>query len=138
MIETRERRIVHAVAQFFDQHETELAKIDARAHSLPAMVRRHGPAKCLLFLASKEESDTELARCLVAAMEAALGEPLPGDLVNLKGQKLAVCPDLSRTLLAWEAATEAAGWIKMLVDARQNSPTRDKEQPSEQEQEPAP
>ncbi len=137
MIETRERKIVTAVARFFDQEKIDLEKIDARAHSLPAMVRRHGPAKTLLFLASKEKSDDQLAHCLIQAMGAALGEDRTSEQPASFGEKLARSTELPLYLLEWEAATEAASWIKMMVDARQNGngsngqPTAKSESPQE-------
>ncbi len=123
-METRERLIVNTVATFFDsQGEGFAQQIDARAHALPAMVRRHGPAKTLLFLASKEKSDAELAHCLIQAMGAALGEDRTSEQPTNFGERLARSTELPLYLLEWEAATEAAGWIKMLVDARQGGDT---------------
>jgi len=129
-LHTREQRIVATLEQVLPNGEGGLEKARARARNLPALIRRHGPLQTILFLQAKEGSDRKLAGWLLAGTRAALGqdseEGTGGDPVafatNLAGL------DPSTYLLRWEAALEAATWLKLLVEARTAETTKGRQE----------
>lgn len=129
---TREQRIVDHLANCLPADPAMLERTSARAHSLPALLRRHGPVQTLLFLVGKGErysSDAQLAGWLVSGVSAALGTDELG-LAQATPQGLRPYPvwlarrPLPAYLLRWEAMVEVAGWLKMLIAARTEAGAR--------------
>ncbi len=114
---TREQRIVRCLEVVVPREESALKECRARALDLPAMLRRHGLMHVLLFLASKEGSDSRLAGFLYQGISAALAEEADQRTVVQYAESLAGM-ELPLYLLHWEAAQQAATWLKLLVEAR--------------------
>lgn len=124
---TREQRIVEGLQKELPSKGDELTAVVPRAHSLPALLRRHGPVQALLFLAGKPGPDEQLAKWMITGISSALNtteiataarelnrtEPS----IATYAEWLATRP-LAAYLLRREAAVEVAGWLKLFIVAR--------------------
>jgi hypothetical protein len=117
---TREQRIVRCLEGMLPREESGLKDLRARALDLPSMLRRHGLMHVLLFLASKQGSDGELAGFLYQGIFAALSEDA-GNLTMVEYAERLAAMELPLYLLHWEAAQQSATWLKLLVEARTKS-----------------
>ena len=117
---TREQRIMKRLEGMVPREESSLKDLRARALDLPSMLRRHGLMHVLLFLASKQGSDSQLAGFLYQGIFAALNEAA-GNLTVVQYAESLAAMELPLYLLHWEAAQQSATWLKLLVEARTKS-----------------
>ena len=124
---TREQRIVTRLEAELPRDPGALKGAAARAHSLPALLRRHGPVQALLFLAGKQGTDQDLATWIVAGISSAIGSDELAAAARYVRRPEAALPDYATFLaglqpaaylLRREAAVEVAGWLKLLIVAR--------------------